>query len=976
MEELKILLVEDESVEAMDIKRTLESFGYEVPYVVLSGAEAIEKATEIMPDLILMDIVLKGESDGIEAVSKIKDLNIPVIYLTAHSEDSTIERAKLTEPYGYIIKPYDVTELKHAIELAIYKNQMEKKLKNSEKQYKTLYNSMSEGLAVHKIIYNHEQVPVDYKILNINPAFEKILGIKKHNILGKKATEAYGTEKAPYLETYAHVAETGTSTKFETYFQPMGKYFSISVFSPSPGVFATVFEDITQRKKSEKAIIKSKQKYSHLFSSVPVGILISDMNTGHILDANKAMLDMAGYTLEEFKHTIFRDDFVYPEDYELILKELKKSGKVADYEIKLKRKDRKIYKTLLNSEVIEMEGDKVAIATIRDISERKKGEEYRKRGEKAIRESEEKYRAMMDYSSDAIFLADFGGNFVECNKKAEELLGYSQDELHKLNFRDIHPSEELEVVQRSFKKIITDDMGTVDTLVLTKDNKKVPVAITGSLIEYGDKKIIQGVFRDITQWKKAEEALLNSNKALMKRDMEFRHFIDGAPVAIAMFDKQMRYIAASLRWVEDYNLKGKELRGVNHYDVFPEITDELKEVHKRALAGSIIRGEEDEFVRADGSVQYIRWEVHPWYLSSGDIGGIIIFSEDVSERRKAEKAFKDNEEKYRTLFESNPDYTILVGWDGVILDFNVAAEQIIGISKEELVGKHFMELGIFLEDELDLLEENFSHLFKHEDVAPFEFRIIDKNGDVRWGETSLTIIKKDNVPAYILVIFSDITERKQAENKIIQSLQEKEVLLREVHHRVKNNMQIISSLLNLQIKFEDLDEIVGILKESQGRVKSMAMVHEKLYQSDNFTNINFKEYITKLVTDIFYSYGITTSAIELVFDIDDINLNIDTAIPLGLIINELVTNSVKYAFPQGEGTIKIKLKSLPDEMQLTIADNGIGVPEDFDIENIETLGLQLVNSLTDQIDGDMELDRINGTEFKITFKELKYKERL
>jgi CheY-like chemotaxis protein len=131
MADTKILLVEDESIEAMDIKRTLESLGYEVPYVAASGEEAIEKATEIVPDLILMDIVLKGEIDGIGAVSKIRDLNIPVIYLTAHSEDSTIERAKLTEPAGYIIKPYDGTELKYAVELAIYKNQMEKKEEKS-----------------------------------------------------------------------------------------------------------------------------------------------------------------------------------------------------------------------------------------------------------------------------------------------------------------------------------------------------------------------------------------------------------------------------------------------------------------------------------------------------------------------------------------------------------------------------------------------------------------------------------------------------------------------------------------------------------------------------------------------------------------------------------------------------------------------------------------------------------------------------
>src|SRR5664280_804196 len=175
---------------------------------------------------------------------------------------------------------------------------------------------------------------------------------------------------------------------------------------------------------------------------------------------------------------------------------------------------------------------------------------------------------------------------------------------------------------------------------------------------------------------------------------------------------------------------------------------------------------------------------------------------------------------------------------------------------------------------------------------------------------------------------------------------------------------------------EDLDETVNVLKESQGRVKSMAMIHEKLYQSPNFTDINFKDYIDKLIFDIFYSYGIKIGTIESVLDIEDINLNIETAIPLGLIVNELVTNSVKYAFPKGEGIITIHLKSLQDKIELTIADNGIGLPKDIDIDNTETLGLQLVKSLVNQIGGKIELDQTHGTEFKIIFKEVEYKERI
>jgi two-component sensor histidine kinase len=220
-------------------------------------------------------------------------------------------------------------------------------------------------------------------------------------------------------------------------------------------------------------------------------------------------------------------------------------------------------------------------------------------------------------------------------------------------------------------------------------------------------------------------------------------------------------------------------------------------------------------------------------------------------------------------------------------------------------------------------------------------------------------------------------QKVRDETGLKNSLAEKEVLLREIHHRVKNNMQIISSLLNLQIQYEDLDETVDVLKESQGRVKTMAIIHEKLYQSSSFTNLNCKEYIEKLIYDIFSSYGIKDNSIEAVLNIKDINLNIDTSIPLGLIINELVTNSVKYAFPKGKGKIFLEFTSNQDQMELIFADDGIGIPKELDIEKSKTLGLKLVSSLINQLDGKYELNRSSqGTEFKISFKELKYKKRM
>ncbi len=220
-----------------------------------------------------------------------------------------------------------------------------------------------------------------------------------------------------------------------------------------------------------------------------------------------------------------------------------------------------------------------------------------------------------------------------------------------------------------------------------------------------------------------------------------------------------------------------------------------------------------------------------------------------------------------------------------------------------------------------------------------------------------------------------VAEKK--EEKIKRSLKEKEILLREIHHRVKNNMQIISSLLNLQSGYLKDKAASDALKECQGRIISMAMIHENLYQSETLTDINFKEYIESMVNSLLHTYNVDVNKFKIYIVTNDIVLNIDTAIPCGLIINELVTNSLKHAFPDGaSGEITIQLEQNNNEYYLMVADNGIGMPPELDINNSATLGLLLVNSLVGQLEGNLEVSTDEGTVFRITFKKLEYHDRL
>jgi len=230
----------------------------------------------------------------------------------------------------------------------------------------------------------------------------------------------------------------------------------------------------------------------------------------------------------------------------------------------------------------------------------------------------------------------------------------------------------------------------------------------------------------------------------------------------------------------------------------------------------------------------------------------------------------------------------------------------------------------------------------------------------------------------VVEFLRDRTERKLAEEQMRASLREKEVLLQEIHHRVKNNMQIVSSLLKLQAGYVDDRTYYDMFKESQNRIISMALVHEKLYQSEDLASIDLNEYITHLASALFRSYGADTGSVALKIDVADVVFGVDTAIPCGLIINELVSNSLKYAFPDGkEGEIKIALRFTDgDEITLTVSDNGVSIPDELDLTNTGSLGLKLVHILTDQIRGRLEVDRSEGTTFRIRFKRIQYKERI
>ncbi|MBM4240901.1 MAG: PAS domain S-box protein [Euryarchaeota archaeon] len=344
-------------------------------------------------------------------------------------------------------------------------------------------------------------------------------------------------------------------------------------------------------------------------------------------------------------------------------------------------------------------------------------------------------------------------------------------------------------------------------------------------------------------------------------------------------------------------------------------------------------------------------------------------------RKEAELALKRSEDTYRTIFENTGTAMTILEEDMAISIVNTEFEKFSGFSKEDIENQK--NLAEFVAKE-DLKRMKGYHRLRKIDpnAVPknYEIRLRDRHGKSKDFFATLDMIPgtEKRIGSFI-----DITDRKQAEDKIKASLKEKEVLLREIHHRVKNNMQIISTLLSLQSEQIKDKRMIEFNKESQTRIQSMALIHENLYQSEDLARINFSEYVNNLIEELFHSYGVNPDIIEPNISVEDVTLNIETAIPCGLIINELISNSLKYAFPGGmSGEIILELHSDDkNRFTLTVSDNGVGFPEDIDFKTSKTLGMQLIYNLTRQLDGKIQVEKDKKI-FRITFTELKYKERI
>lgn len=338
---------------------------------------------------------------------------------------------------------------------------------------------------------------------------------------------------------------------------------------------------------------------------------------------------------------------------------------------------------------------------------------------------------------------------------------------------------------------------------------------------------------------------------------------------------------------------------------------------------------------------------------------------DITKGREAERRLR----LLATTITSTRDCISITDLNDNILFVNDAFLQTYGYTGEELIGRH-----ISLVRSQNVSPELAAQIGPGTRAGGWYGEILNRRSDGTEFPVELwtSLVRNDEgEPVAMVGVVRDITERKRTDEQIKASLREKEVLLKEIHHRVKNNLQVISSLLSLQAEYLKDESMVKIFRESQNRVKSMALIHEKIYQSQNLAEVDFDEYLRDLATQLFRSYGIGTHGISMNIEADKVVLGVDRAIPCGIIVNELVSNALKHAFPEKTGgRVDISLHTGGQgDIVLTVLDNGVGMPPDFDFETSDSLGLMLVRMLSEQLQGEVKLRAGEpGTEFTITFQ--------
>ncbi|AKB35493.1 sensory transduction histidine kinase [Methanosarcina siciliae C2J] len=724
--------------------------------------------------------------------------------------------------------------------------------------------------------------------------------------------------------------------------------------------------------------MKAEDKIQTLANVVELSedAIITKSLDGIIISWNRGAEQIYGYSAKEIlgKPISILEPPILAEETKELTEMVEQEDRIHHYETLRLRKDGKtINVSLTLSPIFNTSENLIAILIIaRDITRNKKAEEK-------IQTSEERYRIVTERTGQVIYDYDMRTDKCSWAGAIEEVTGYSFEEFQKLGkdvwIENIKPLNTNCADEKSWSMRRTENRFKEELMFRRKDGTCIYIENRGVCLTdpEGHPYEAIGVLKDITGPRLAKTQLQES---------EERYRIATERTGQVVLDFNLKTselrLAGAIREVTGYDpeeLENSDKSVLIEY-VHPEDRTELLDAFRKSFEAEKKFQVEFRLRIRDGN--YIYAESRGTWLTDGkgEVYRVIGVIKNITDRILEIKKVEESEKKYRSFIQNFHGIIYQADENFVPIFLHGAVEELTGYGAKEFTSRVKWEDIIHPDDLARVLkeEENIKSS-PSTDYGELEYRIKHRDGRIRWvNETYQKIQGNDEKPGFYQSTIYDVTEKKEAENFVTNLEVARK---KEIHHRIKNNLQVISSLLDLQAeKFRD-KEVLKAFRESQDRVVSMSLIHEELYKGGGNDTLNFSEYIRKLTENLFLTYSLRSKNVLLCMELEEnAFFNMDTAVPLGIIVNELVSNSLKYAFTDNrEGEIRIRLcreennnetqKSL---FSLTISDNGKGMPENMELESFESLGLQLVNILIDQLDGEIELKRGHGTEFRINFE--------
>jgi PAS domain S-box-containing protein len=887
-------------------------------------------------------------------------------------------------------------------------------LQQSEESYHGLFNTVKDAICI---------LDEGGTFIDVNRGAEEMFGHPHEFFIGKtfEALSAPGRNDLARAFGQVHDAFLGRPQQLEFWGSHNGggefltevRLYKGTYFGKDAVIFLSV--DISERRKAETALRESEELFRALFNNANDAIFLHEIlpgaEPGRYLMVNDIACTRLGYTREELL-SMSPFDIVSPSHARNIpaISQMIRHRGHATFDAIHRKKDGTEFPVEISAHLFELHGRQLSLSIARDVTERKRMEE-------ALRSSEQTLHAIIDGSSIPLFVINRDHEVLYWNKALEKYSGV--------------PAKEILGTSMTWKAFYTEKRPVLADLLIDNEIEKIPswyagtfspspyiegafeatdffpkIGAAGTWLHFSAIAIKDAeggvigaleLLEDVTDRKKAEEELRSSEQylktifnsvqtGLVIIDPGTSTIIDVNPAAVGLIGAgREEIVGAGCGNFICHTVNGKcpvddvHLQRDNIESILTRADGQkvpiLKTVipvtisGKPALLESIL--DITDRKRAEDAMQRAYFELEQKVEDrTKELSNLTEnLQNEVDERKRVMDALAASEEKYRSLVEQIGDIVFHIDENGfitymsphVLAQMGIVPEQFQKINALELIPREYHEA---LRELLD------PAVTEHSRVAGFEIRV------PKAGTVSLLVLEVNATPSHDRTgrftgysgIARDITERKNLEDEIAASLNEKEILLKEIHHRVKNNMQVISSLLSLQARqMKDAGSREAI-RESQNRVMSIALVHEKLYQSKNLSRIHYDDYLKIIGENLLQSYGIPAGKVILDIRADAMVLPISKAIPVSLIINELVSNSLKYAFPQERtGTISIDFRRAGRHHTLIVKDDGVGLPVKIVLETIETLGLQLVNSLVAQIQGTLSLHRENGTEYRIAF---------